>query len=99
MNAYIVKKPVITEKTLKLASVNNVYTFEVAKTANKNQVKEAVEKIFSVKVVAVNTVMRSKKSKKTGKRRLQVTMPKTKKAMVTLKNGDSINLFDIAKEG
>ncbi len=98
MNAYIVKKPVITEKTLKLASTSNVYTFEVAKTANKNQVKEAVESIFSVKVIAVNTVMRSRDFKKTGKRRLQVTMPKTKKAMVTLKAGDSINLFDIAKE-
>lgn len=97
MNAYIVKKPVITEKTLKLANSQNVYTFEVAKTANKNQIKEAVEKIFEVKVLAVNTVMRSKKIKKTGRRRLQVTMPKTKKAMVTVKKGQTIKLFDISK--
>ncbi len=97
MNAYIIKKPIITEKTLRLANTQNVYTFEVAKTTNKNQIKEAVEKIFEVKVLAVNTVMRSKKNKKTGRRRLQVSMPKTKKAMVTVKKGQTIKLFDISK--
>lgn len=97
MNAYIIKKPVITEKTLQLANQKNVYTFEVAKTASKNQIKEAVEQIFDVKVLAVNTVMRSKDIKKTGRRRLQVTMPKTKKAMLTIKEGQNIALFDISK--
>jgi len=95
MNAYIIKKPVITEKTLKLANTQNVYTFEVAKTANKNQVKEAMEKVFNVKVIAVNTVMRSTKRQKTGRRRLQILMPKTKKAMIKIQDGQTIELFDI----
>ncbi len=97
MNAYSIVKPVITEKSLGLANAKNTYTFAVSKDSTKNQIKEAVEKLFPVKVLAVRTVMNQAVAHKTGKRRLQVAGAKVKKALVTLKKGDSINLFDISE--
>jgi len=98
MNPYTIKSPVITEKSLSLANTQNVYTFAVATTANKDQVKVAVEKLFGVTVLEVNTIMSAKAKKRTGKKRMAVTVPKTKKALVKLKEGDSIELFDIGGE-
>lgn len=95
MNPYIIKKPSITEKSLQLANVENVYTFEVNRLATKNQIKEAIEKLFNVSVVAVNTVMSQRVLKATGKKRLKVMTAKTKKALVKLKEGQSIALFDM----
>lgn len=97
MNPYIVIKPVITEKSLRLANVDNTYTFEVQTTANKDQVREAVEKLFSVDVADIRTVVNQKESKRTGKKRMTVTSGKTKKALVTLKKGQSIDLFDVSE--
>ena len=98
MNPYTIIKPVITEKSLRLASVENTYTFAVQMTANKNQVKEAIEKLFSVEVSVVKTIVNQKENKRTGKRRLAVTTAKVKKALVTLKSGHSIDLFDISEQ-
>ncbi|MGD9129459.1 MAG: 50S ribosomal protein L23 [Candidatus Woesebacteria bacterium] len=98
MKAHILKRPVVTEKSLKLANSENVYTFEVAKTANKDQIKQAVEELFSVHVLAVNTVMKAKSKKRTGKKRMIKTIAKRKKALVKLQEGESIALFDVGGE-
>jgi large subunit ribosomal protein L23 len=92
---YIVKKPLITEKTLALAATRNTYVFEVARTAEKNQIKQIIEELFKVNVVSVNTVLGHTHSKKTGRKRLHVAQPRIKKAMVQLKNGQKIDIFDL----
>lgn len=98
MNPYIIIKPVITEKSLRLVNVDNTFTFVVQTTANKDQIKETVEQLFSVKVSAIRTVVNQKEKKRTGKKRLSVTTGKTKKALVTLKEGHSIDLFDTSEK-
>lgn len=95
MNAYIIKKPVITEKSLKLANTSNVYTFMVDRNANRAQIKDAIINLFKVDVVSVNVVMIQRSKKKTGKRRLAVVVPRMKKAYVKIKQGQSIDLFDV----
>ncbi len=99
MNAHILKRPIITEKTLYLISTTNSYTFEVDPTATKTQIAETVEKIFNVKVTGVSTVMRGRSLRRTGKRRTVILVPRKKKAILTLQKGQSISLFDMAKEG
>ena len=70
---------------------NNVYTFEVAKDSNKVEIRQAIEAIFNVSVVKVNTLNVKPKPKRV---RYQVGQTRTwKKAMVTLKEGDTIELF------
>lgn len=89
----IIKNPVITEKSME-ATTNNQYTFEVAEKANKIEIRKAVEDIFKVKVLKVNT------SKVRGKeRRLGRYSGKTsdwKKAIVTLKAGDKIEIGGVS---
>ena len=85
----IIKAPIITEKTSDLAQ-NNVITFSVDVKANKVQIKQAVEKIFNVKVESVNTVTVRPKKKRVG--RYTGYTNKVKKAIVTLKEGSSIEL-------
>ena len=87
----IIIRPIITEHTYDLME-HHTYTFEVAKTANKIQIAKAVEEIFNVKVVKVNTL--SVKPKKKRVRMAQGLTRSWKKAMVTLKDGDSIEIFD-----
>jgi len=67
------------------------YVFEIAREANKQQVKQAVEKAFKVKVLAVNVMTVSGKTRRVGRR--QVLTQSWKKAIVTLKSGDKIELF------
>jgi len=98
MNAYLIKKPVITERSLSLANKQNVYTFEVLMNAHKGQIKEAVEKLFDVKVLEVNTVVRHRIKKKTGRKRISTVSPKTKKAYVKLAADQKIALFDVGGE-
>lgn len=95
MKPYIIRRPIITEKTLQLANAQNVYVFEVDRLANKKEIKEAVEDIFKVNVEFVNTVMRHAATKSTGRRRLKVVTAKTKKVMVRVKSGEKIALFDV----
>lgn len=97
MNPYIVIKPVITEKSLRLANTNNTYTFVVQTTSNKDQIKESVEKLFSVNVVSIRTVTNQKEKSRTGKKRMSVITGKTKKAFITLKEGQTIDLFDVSE--
>jgi large subunit ribosomal protein L23 len=81
--------PVITEKAT-LASESNQFVFRVARKATKPQIKEAIEKLFDVKVTAVNTLLRKGKTKTfRGVRGRQQDM---KKAIVTLADGDRIDV-------
>jgi large subunit ribosomal protein L23 len=86
----ILVKPVVSEKSYALLDENK-YTFIVLPTANKTQIKQAVEAVFSVKVTGVNTINRQGKRKRTrtgfGKR------SNTKRAIVTLREGDRIDIF------
>lgn len=94
MNPYIIKKPVITEKSLLLAKSQNKYVFEVDKLANKDQIRVAIEEFFDVEVKDVNTIRRNKTTKRTGKKRMTVVVPQVKKAIVQLKEGHKIEMFD-----
>ena len=87
----VLRKPLITEKNTAL-QVENKYAFEVAKESNKIQIKQAVEKAFKVKVTAVNVMQVPGKTRRIGKR--QVITHSWKKAIVTLKPGDKITLFE-----
>ena len=95
MNAFILKAPHITEKSYRLATTRNEYTFIVDRTATKGQIKEAAESTFGVKVLTVHTTMVSGKNKRTGKRRTGVRQPDKKKAIIRLPEGQQISLFDM----
>ena len=85
----VIIAPVVTEKSMTLKN-NNVYTFKVASSANKIQIKDAMEKAFDVKVKRVNTLNTKAKDKRVGR---YTGKTKTyKKAIVTLKDGYSIEL-------
>jgi large subunit ribosomal protein L23 len=86
----VLVKPMISEKTIDLME-NDKYTFFVAKDANKIEIKKAVEEIFNVTVVDVNTRNQKGKTKRMG--RFEGKRPDTKKAIVTLKAGDKIEVF------
>ncbi|HYD35267.1 MAG TPA: 50S ribosomal protein L23 [Vitreimonas sp.] len=96
MNAFIIKQPVITEKSMLLANTENTYTFEVARNANKQQIQDAVEKLYGVAVESVNTVVGHNSPVRTGRKRLKSVQTKVKKAMVKLKAGQTIALFDLS---
>jgi large subunit ribosomal protein L23 len=81
----IIIAPIITEKTADEMQNNNTYTFEVAKSANKTQIKKAIENIFNVKVEKVNTVNTPTKKKRVGK--YTGTTKSIKKAIVKLSEG------------
>jgi large subunit ribosomal protein L23 len=85
----IIKAPIITEKSSALAA-NNVITFSVDTRANKTQIKQAIEKIYSVKVKSVNTLNTKPKKKRVG--RYTGTTSSYKKAYVTLAEGSKIEL-------
>ena len=87
----VLRRPLVTEKNTDLHALGK-YAFEVAREANKPQVKEAVEKAFKVTVTGVNVVTVRGKMRRMGRR--QIMTPSWKKAVVTLKPGDSIQLFE-----
>ncbi len=86
----IIKAPIITEKSNDLLQNNNTVTFSVDVRANKVQIKQAVEKLFNVKVESVNIVNVKPKKKRVG--RYYGKTNKVKKAMVKLSEGSSIEL-------
>ena len=87
----VIIRPVISEKSYGLLDENK-YTFVVDPRANKTEIKIAVEKIFDVKVVRVNTQNRPGKKKRRGY--VVGKRPDLKRAIVTLAPGDEIELFD-----
>jgi len=92
----IIKRPIaLTEKAARLKEANKV-VFEVAPEANKIQIRQAVEALFSVKVTEVNTLIQRGKVKRMG--RGLAKRRNLKKAIVTLREGDDIQFFDESKE-
>ena len=91
----IIKKPVITEKMTAISEKLNKYAFIVDKNANKIEIKKAVEKLYDVKIEAVNTMNYDgkKKSRYTKAGVISGRRPAFKKAVVTLKEGDTIDFF------
>ncbi|ABB30870.1 Ribosomal protein L25/L23 [Geobacter metallireducens RCH3] len=94
MNIYdILKKPLVTEKTTLEKDAKNVISFEVDRSANKIEIKNAVEKLFKVEVSEVNTVNVAGKLKRVG--RHYGKRSNWKKAYVTLKEGNNVDFFEI----
>ncbi len=87
----IIIKPVITEKSMDLQA-DNKYTFFVDTRANKTEIKNAIEKIFDVEVLQVNTIHVKGKPKRVG--RFTGKTSDKKKAIVSLKPGQTIQLFE-----
>jgi large subunit ribosomal protein L23 len=92
--AQILIKPVVSEKSYNQITENR-YTFRVHADAHKTQVRQAVEELFDVKVVAVNIVKMPPKPKRRGM--IKGTKPGWKKAIVELKAGDKIEIFEGAQ--
>ena len=91
-----IKKPLLTEKSLILRDKNNCYCFVVEKTANKHEIREAVETIFNVTVENIATIPLRGKVKRMG--RFAGKRPDLKKALVTLKKGDKIDTVEAASK-
>lgn len=91
----IIIKPIVTEKMTKLGEKFNRYGFRVKKDANKIEIKEAVEALYSVTVTDVNTMIAApkKKNRFTKSGVINGQTPAYKKAIVTLKEGDQIDFY------
>jgi large subunit ribosomal protein L23 len=89
----VIIEPIVSEKSYDLIEDHNTYTFRVDTRTNKTEIKQAVESIFGVRVVSVNTINRKGKRKRSGwvigKR------ADTKRALVTLADGDEIDIFGV----
>jgi large subunit ribosomal protein L23 len=90
----VIIRPVVSEKSYAGLELNT-YTFLVDKRANKTEIKEAVQAIWDVQVVSVNTMNRRGKLKR--RRFTQGKRPDEKRAIVTLADGDSIEIFETGK--
>lgn len=92
INYDIIRRPILTEKTNIQKEVFNQVTFEIAPTANRVEVKRAVEKIFNVKVADIRTMNVNGKVKRRG--RIMGKRRNWKKAVVTLMPGERIEFFE-----
>lgn len=88
----LLKRPLITEKSVKLQETVNTFAFEVAREANKVEIKRAIETIFDVKVEGVRIVTMRGKMKRLG--RFVGQRSSWKKAFVTLAQGQTLELFE-----
>lgn len=87
----VIRRPIISEKSTALAEVGNRYVFEVSHEANKQEIRDAVQRLFSVKVSAVRTLVMHGKVKRVG--RFETKRSNWKKAIVTLAEGQKIDFF------
>jgi large subunit ribosomal protein L23 len=88
----VLRRPIaLTEKATLLREKHNQVVFEVVRDANKTQIKDAVEALFGVKVVSVNTMIYRGKDRRMG--RGYAKLQNWKKAVVTLKEGENIDFF------
>ncbi len=87
----VIRRPIISEKSTALAEVANRYAFEVATQANKQEIRDAVQRLFNVKVLAVRTLTVHGKVKRVG--RFETKRSNWKKAIVTLGEGQKIDFF------
>lgn len=92
----VILAPVISEKSMKDAS-SGKFTFKVSKTADKNQIKKAVQNKFKVDVLSVATMIMKPKKKRTYQRK-EYKSPSWKKAVVEVKSGQKIALFDLGAQ-
>ncbi len=91
----VLRRPLITEKTSFMSAKLNQFVFEVADDATKTMVKEAIETVFDVDVVRVNIINApAKRSRRARSRRLLVRRPGFKKAIITLADGQTIDIFE-----
>ena len=89
----IIIKPLITEKSMKTVNAGK-FSFVVAKKAYKLAINKAVNRLFNVTVVSIATSIVKAKKKRVGKKRQEVARANWKKAIVTLKKGEKISLFE-----
>jgi large subunit ribosomal protein L23 len=91
----IIDRPIaLTEKATRLRQ-DNKYVFRVARDANKIQIREAIQKLFNVTVIDVNTLVMRGKDRRMGRGRAK--LHNWKKAVVTLRQGDEIQLFEASE--
>ena len=91
----VLRRPIITEKSNYQSGKLNQYVFEVDPKATKAQIKEAVEALFDVNVVRVNVLVApAKQSRRARSRRVLLRQSRYKKAIVTLAQGSSIDIFE-----
>ena len=90
----IIISPLITEKSMQDAS-NGKFTFKVLKSSNKNDIKREIEKNFSVNVIGISTNILKGKKVRVGARRAEKNVSDTKKAIVSVKKGQKIGLFEL----
>jgi large subunit ribosomal protein L23 len=88
----IIKRPLLTEKSGFVREHGNFYTFEVEKTATKEQIRQAVEALFKVHVIKVNTCTMPGKAKRFGKNMSEAR--RMKKAIVKLKKDEKIDILE-----
>lgn len=93
----IIKKPVISEKSIKDSS-RGLYSFIVAKQANKIEIKKAIEDQFKVHVLKITSEIIKGKVKLIGRTRHKVKLPDIKKARVRLKSGEKIAIFEVGEK-
>ena len=89
----IILRPVVSEKSYDLIE-GNVYTFVVHPDANKTQIRQAIEQIFGVRVLKVNTLNRKGKRMRSRRTGTFSSRPTTKRAIVTVHGDDTIDLFE-----
>ena len=89
----VIRAPVVSEKSYDLIEDLNTYTFEVDRRANKTEIRQAVQHIFDVDVIKVNTMNRKGKQKRTGW--IIGKRSDTKRALVTLAPEDTIDIFGV----
>lgn len=95
--ASVLIRPIITEKSMDEAGRGR-FTFVVAKAATKPEIKKAIEGQFKVNVVSVSTLISKGKKGRAGKRRVEVIHASFKKAIVGLKEGQRIDMFEVQSE-
>lgn len=89
----IIKRPIITEKSKLLAEKRNTYVFEVGSSSTKNKIRSEIEKNFDVTVIDIKTINIKGKVKRQPGRRNLYKRSDIKKAYVTIKSGDKIDIF------
>lgn len=90
----VLKRPLVTEKSIRLAKEHNAYTFEVSKTASEGAIQQMVAKLYGVEVQKVRTITTPGKPKRVWGAGKKFTTVATKKAIVVLKPGDQIPGFE-----
>lgn len=96
INKDLLIKPLITEKSMQ-ATEKGEYTFLFKEKANKNQIKEIIRELFGVNVVSVKTIKVKGKKRRTGRKRLLSETSSYKKAIIKVKKGEKISLFEAGK--